>query len=223
MTIRDFISLVKGTVKEVNADSRATNKFIYKKGQVALSLLVQRDSDVLNLMRIQNLFQHLKCVEMEEVPKIDPCCNISSKATIWRTKKTLPEIYEDSMGVIIKGVTSIDNSSEITLSTESSVRRAIEIGSRFNKEKYGFYREGRIYLTNAYYRKIDIEALFKEDISHLSYCNCYEKQPCSRFLDRRIILPQKFEKPLLDIVIEEIAKVYKAIPEDINISKTPNN
>lgn len=56
----------------------------------------------LNLIKTDAPFQKLKCVPIIEAPVTDPCCGIKSKCTVFRTKDRLPDIYEDSVGVIIR-------------------------------------------------------------------------------------------------------------------------
>ena len=219
ISLREAISLVKKNLKEANSDSRLTNKYIWGKLKSVGIVLVQQDSDKLKLAKLQDLYQPLKCVEMEEAPKIDPCCGIKSFCKIWRTKEKIPDLYSDSMGVIIKAIRTIDSSKEISIITPSRLLRIKkDKNSKYDKSIYGFYSDGHIYLANAEYRMIEIEGLFTEDISHLNVCDSKEKE-CTRLIDRPWKVPAKLEGVIIQAVVKDILESYKRITEDPTINK----
>jgi hypothetical protein len=220
MKIRDAISLVRTGVREVNADSILPNKYIYNELLVVGRLLVGRESDRLNLMEQQDLFQKLKCIEMEEAPAIDPCCGIKTLCTVWRTKNVLPEMYLDSTGVIIKAISTIDESKGFKLITPVkllSIKR--DTNSKYDKTLYAFYSEGRIYTTNSNFKMIEVEAMFEEDISNLNNCDA-DLKSCTRKIDSKWRVPKKLQEPIIKEVVNKILNSYKRIPQDTDINKT---
>lgn len=219
MTNREAISSVKKSIKEVNADSVLTNKFVISKLNATARVLIQQESDKLKLSKIQSLYQLLKCVEMEEAPTIDPCCGVKSLCTIWRTKDKLPALYTDSNGVIIKAIRTIDSSKEIKFTTPSRlIRIKKDKNSKYDKTIYAFFSDGRVYLSNAEFRKIEIEGLYQDDISHLNVCE--GKNDCIRLIDREWKVPQKLEDVIIKSVIKELLESYKRINGDPTINKT---
>ncbi len=219
MTNKEAISLVKKGIREVNTDSRLTNKFIYSKLRAVGIILIQQDSDKLKLSKLQDLYQPLKCVEMIEAPTIDPCCGIKSFCRIWRTKEKIPDLYSDSMGVIIKAIRTIDSSKEISIITPSRLLRIKkDKNSKYDKSIYGFYSDGYIYLANAEYRMIEVDGMFTEDISHLNTCENKDKE-CIRLIDRVWKVPSKLEGVIIQAVVKDILESYKRITEDPTINK----
>lgn len=222
MTIREAISLIKKEIREVNADSRLHNKFIYSKLIAKSNILIQRDADALKLGSLQDLYQTIKCAEVEEVPAIDPNCFISSDLKLYRTCK-LPDLYSDFSGVLIKSVRSVDRfGKDIKLeSVDYIVNLREDTNSRFDKSIYGFYEDGRIYLEKNL--PIRIEGMYVADISSYKGCNCGEKdEDCIRFLDTKWYIPRKLEDDVISLVIRDLGGGYKRIPEQAVINKDPN-
>lgn len=219
----EAISRVKNAIKEVNADSRLSTKQIVSSLITKSQLIIQRESDKLKLIKIQDIFQSLNCIEMQEVSAIDDCCGVDSVCTLMRSKHKLPEMYNDDYGVIIKRLTTIDESIEIRLSTPQNILRVKkDKNSKYDKTVYAFFRNGYIFITNKKYPVIRIEAFFKEDLSFNKVFKCTAPNNCTRFLDTQWIVPQKLQEPIISLVIQELATVYKKFPEDNNITKTPN-
>lgn len=220
MTNRESISLVRTAVREVNADSILPNKYIYNEIMKVSRLLIQRDSDRLVLMQNQDLFQKLRCIEMEEAPAIDPCCGLKTYCTVWRTKNKLPEIYTDSTGVIIKNMATIDGSQNFKIITPTkllSIKK--DVNSKYDKTLYAFYSEGRLYTTNSRFKMIELEAMFEEDISNLNNCDS-DIKTCTRKIDGQWRVPKKLQDPILKEVINNILNSYKRVPQDTDINKT---
>lgn len=221
MTIREAIGNVRNSLKEINADSRLTNKFIYSKLHSLAKLLIQRESDRLKLSRIQSLYQTLSCICMEEVPTIDPNCGIINNCTIWRTSIEIPSVYSDSMGAIIKHITSIDESTEIMLTTKARLRSLKkDKNSKYDKTIYAYYDNNRIYVAAKKILKINVTGIFQDDISNVkTCCNSEKKKDCVRFLDKNWIVPSKLEVPIMQEVTNNLLASYKQIPEDQKINK----
>jgi hypothetical protein len=97
ITNREVISQVKSIFKQINADSRATNKEIYSIVKKHSLWLVRRESERLKLLRMDGFFQEKKCIEVIEAPVEDTCCELRGKlkCTIYRTRNRLPDMYED--------------------------------------------------------------------------------------------------------------------------------
>lgn len=224
MTNRQAISRVKSMNKEVNADSRMTNKFIYTIIQNNMNWLIHRESENLKLVNLNGVYQTIKCTDIIEVSKIDVCCGVASKCSVWRTKNKLPELYEDGAGVILGTITSIDDSKNIKLITATEVNRKLEDPHLKNTiTKYAFYSDGYLYFPKKAWKKVNIEGYFKEEITN----NCEDcdtdTNDCIRFLDQKLRFPEYLESQLFDAVEKEIAGIYKKLPEKAHtINKNDN-
>ena len=220
MTNREAISTVKRLFRQINADSLMSNKFVYSLLKKHSKWLIYRDSDKLRLLRKHKIYQKVKCLKVIEAPAIDPCCGVRGiDCVIYRTETKLPELYEDSEGVIIHNITSIDGSTDITLTTPSSIRRMLNNpwkGKSRNKYIYTFYSDGYLYFPLNHLKMIEVEGLFTKKINpkeNCDPCKDCDKAPCKKFLDETFIIPDYLEAQMMDAVIKDLANTYERYPE----------
>lgn len=230
MTIRQAIHRVKRLFREINADSRLSDRTVYSLMLNHAKWLIYRESEKFNLIKTDYPFQKLKCVKVIEAPLIDPCCGIKSKCTVYRTEEKLPDIYEDGMGVIIRAVTTIDGSKSLAQIKASEWERKQDNPwlNKNKKNSFFFFNDGYLYFPNGTWKMVEIEAMFKEDISDINLCDnpstCEdETKLCRRFLDTNFIIPEYLEAQMYDSVIKDLANTYKRLPEkSVEINKNDN-
>ena len=222
ITKRQAISRVKKMFREVNADSRFTNKLAYSILDSAAKILIKRENDKMKLYSQSQLFQHYKCVDVIEAPTIDPCCGIKAYCKIWRTRERVPELYEDSTGPILKGVFTIDSSETIDYISSLDVLNLMKNPWRKKKDKkFVFFDDGYFYFPNGAYKKVDIFGYWKNVV--VSNCDEENKNKCVRFLDQPFYIPGYLEKPVFELAQQEIANTYMKINEkSAQIDKNDN-
>ncbi len=225
MKIREAISLIRIGLKELHVDSNMPNMYYWNKLQAKSSLFMQRESDGLELSRVQRLHQILSCIKMEQAPLIDDCCGVKSCYTVMRSSYEIPPIYSDSHGVIIKRLTTLDESKEIKLVTpQQLLRMKKDTNSKYDKQIYAFYRNNRIYLVNKKYPVLKMEAMFKYDLDTIPKYDCGEQiRSCVKLIDTEWIIPSKLEDIIINTIIQEILQGYKQIPADPNINNKDGN
>lgn len=220
MIIRAAISNVRTDLKKYDADTHLTNKQIYTILNKHAIWLVKRDSDAFRILRMNFLYQDYKCAEVIDVPTIDECCGITTKCTVKRTKNPIPKLYEDSLGALIKSVTSIDGSTELTLSTEEDYpKRKNNPWSKGKGSKYFFYKNG--YLYGDLPKKINVKGLFPEFIGNLNCEDCPKPVECKRFMDQEWYVPGYLEAQIIDFTVKELAPQV-SIPTQEKIDKNEN-
>jgi hypothetical protein len=221
MTVRAMISQVREIIKERYGDTRLSNKFTYSNLLKMAKILLKRESDNFKLLKYQTLYQSLKCVEVIEAPSIDPCCGLKSYCSIWRTKDKLPELFEDSMGVLIMSVTSVDGSTEYDFKTVESIRRKMSNPwvKKYEDPTYCFFKDDYLYFTKRTLL-VEIKGMFTRSIE--KYNKCGGDIPCIKFLDEKFYIPGYLEEPLIKMTLEELTKIYKALPEDQSVNKNNN-
>lgn len=231
MTIREGIFTVKRLFREVNADSRLPNKLVYSLLLKHSKWLVYRDSEKLKLLKRHKIYQTQKCIKVIEAPSVDSCCGIKSKnCTIYRTENKIPEMYEDSAGVIIHNITSVDaqKSTDIEMRTISAIRRLLQNpwAKKTSKGKiYAFYNDGYVYFPFKHLKMVQIEAFFikKLEETDCEPCKDCDKKPCPKFLDSELVIPDYLEAQMVDYVLKDLASTYQRIPEkSIDINKNDN-
>ena len=227
MNIRQAISRVKNIFKQVNSDSRITNKFIYTILQNNANWLIYREFEKLKLPKLRNLIQPLNCLEIIEASKIDSCCGVSSKCVVYRTKNKIPKLYESSKGPIIISITSIDDSKDIKIITPYEVIRKLQDPFQSKSiNKYAFYNDGYLYFPKGSYKKVKVLGLFREDVSEENCEDCKDQSDntkCKLFLDKNFIFPEYLESQLFEAIENELSSIYMKIPEKSHtINKNDN-
>lgn len=230
MSNREAIYKVRKLFREVNADSRASNKFLFSLLSTAAKWLISTESDKQKLVLSDKAFQKLKCVEVIEAPLIDPCCGIKSSCKVFRTKDRLPEIFEDTSGIIIRTVTTIDGQTSLfrIKPTEWERKQNNPWIDKERKNKFFFYSDGYLYFPNGSWKMVEVDALYTKDISNLNTCDnkgtCEdETKECIKFLDKKFILPEYLEARMYDAIKKDLADIYKKLPEkSVEINKNDN-
>lgn len=226
ITIREAISGVKKGLREVNADSRTTNKFVYSVFSRHLKYVLSRDSDAFRLTRRNSLYQTLRCVKVIEAPAIDPCCGLRTRCTVYRTEDRLPDVLEDSTGPRIKLVAPIDSIGKTkgngkTLKVINATDWLKKIDNPWNKwsvSGFVIYNDGYLYFPNERWKLVLVEAAFLLDV--VSPCD-EEEEECKRFMDKKIHAPERQVAEAIGKTIEEIGGVYKQVPPQLKIDKIP--
>ena len=160
MTIREAIHRVKRLFREINSDSRLSDRTVYSLLSNHSKWLIYRESEKFTLLKLDKLFQPLNCIDVIEAPLIDPCCGIRNQCTIFRTKDKLPDMFEDSYGGIIRSVTAIDNQTSLTLIKPSEWERK-QKNPWINKDKknsFYFYSDGHLYFPNGFWKKVNLSS-----------------------------------------------------------------
>jgi hypothetical protein len=223
-TIREVISEIKKGLKEVHADSKMTNKFVYSKLTTKSLLIIQRESDALRLANSFDTYQTLPCVEVIDIPAIDKNCRITSKKRLYRTKGKLPDMYFDAANPIIRSIRSLDRFGKtITLTNLDSILRGLQdTNSKYDKNIYAWFEEGYLYFTEKV--PVRVEALFVADVKDWCGCDCDTERdkPCTKFLDGRFYAPEKLIDSIISLVIQDLANSYKRLPDQQVIDKNPN-
>jgi len=222
VTVENIISNIKNDFRLTHADRRITFKYIYSLLDKHASWVMKTESDNLRLVKSDNMWQTISCVPTEEVPLTDECCKYNSKCTIVRTKEILPELYEDSWGILIKSILSSDNSTDIDIIKEQEWQRKLNSHNRkYDKTLYAFYKNKRLYLANSELKEINITGAFKEDVSKYS-CESNNNY-CMSILDGEWRVPQHLHGRIVDAVIKELMATFVRIDpnQEVQITKSP--
>lgn len=222
VTKREFISTVKRSLRESNSDSRFTNKLIYYTILKHQRWLIYRDSERLKFIKKDDIYQKIPCLKLKEVSKVS-CSNIELPidCKIYRTEKKIPEMFEDSGGVIIDRITSIDGSFKVDLTTPQDLQRKLKNPWLRNKSNkvYAYYEDGYLYFPNNDIKAINVYGFFIDDLKSEYKNGCEDpcedcnKSNCKRFLDGGLRIPDYLEAQLFDLVVKDLMNTYKRFPE----------
>ena len=199
-TIGSVISRIRTQVKAVKQDPFLTDRVIYSFVLKHAKWLMKREDSRNKLLGFSGVLQVMDFVELEEIDKVEACCTgITSDCTIKRTVKKMPIFMQGYTGPLIRTVSSLDGSVELQPTNPSSYA-SMSRGNNFkyNKTKYYWYLNDRLYFPDLEWDAVRIEGIFEEDISEFT---C-EADSCIKKSD------QSFNVP--DYLLAEIeAKVFQ--------------
>lgn len=222
MTVNEAISQVKNALRLVHADRRLTVKYIYSVLDKHTAWIIKRESDKMQLIKTDHIWQTLPCVETMEVPTTDPCCKYTSKCKILRTKNKIPSTYEDSWGIVLKHVSSIDNTHDLHPIKLSEWTRKLENANfKYDKTLYYFYRDGYLYFPNMQWKLVSITGFFKENIAKYNDCEDDSDVKCMSFLDTEWRVPPHLQHFVIDATLKELTSTFMAVnpAQETNINK----
>ena len=220
-TKREIIETFRDMVKERNADTIYTNKFLYEVLSKHAKWLIKREVSAGRIMTNNSFFQTLPCIEVIEVPSIDSCCPIKVNCKVYRTKNKLPEMWIDTSGPIIKNVTSVDGSTDFFFTTAMAYSSISNdpYQSLIQDEYYSFFTDGYIWIPEVNPHRINIYAFFKDDISSKSECS--EVKTCTRYLDTEFVIPGWLEAEMYAKALEQLFPSLQKVSDE-QIDKNPN-
>lgn len=221
MTKRELISQIKDQLRQSNADSRLSNRFIWSLIDKHLRWLIKRENNKFHLYDMHEIFQTYKCVEVIEAPTIDDCCGVKSKCKVWRTANKLPKIYESDAGLLIKSVFSIDGSVDFMQIEINEYMRKLENPTtrKYDKGKYYYYNNGYLYLPQQEVRMIMVKAYFEDELLNNCESNCVIN--CTPKLDEIVRIPGFILGELMSFVVKDILGILQIQPDE-QIDKNEN-
>lgn len=219
--IGHLISQLMNQARLTNADARLTRKFIWSIIDKHARWLIKRESSKLRVMKLDYLFQTLKCVPVIEVPSADECCSIKTKCKIWRTRDKVPNVYTDEDGIIIKSVHSIDGSEEFTpIKLQELMRKLENPHSRYDKSRYYYYHNGYLYFPNTNVKMVQVKGYFEDEV--INECRPEDEvKKCMAHTDKRLRVPDYVLGELMDHALNDLINTKK-IPVDTKANKEEN-
>lgn len=224
MTVGDFISDVKNSIRAQTKDDRVSSRYIHSLAKdYASYLLAQRNlSDVL---RDSSIFTEITCVEMEHV-KADVCdiAEFRKCTKVMKSKCKLPKFYNSVIGPLIISVTNITGETSYE-QLRSPADYANSLKRKFQTTtKYFYISNGYLYLLNSTNERVSVNGLFSDELEALQFSACNEDiGECESALDYKLIIPNKYISTVKDQVIQHILKSRKQIASDENPDLNNNN
>lgn len=213
ITILEAVSRVRNQVKSVDAESFLTDRYLYSLIMKHGKLLMRRQDNLNRIMKFNSVFQVLDFVELIDVDRAQAQCHcVSSGCTFKRTKEKLPAMIEGYWGPLIRSVTSIDLSEELTPTFPTTFEQMSRQKTfKYNKKKYFWYLNGYLYFPNLEWDAVRIEGVFEGDISHY---NCETSDDCEFIQNKTINIPEYLFPEIEQLVIRDLG-VMMQIPQDI--------
>jgi hypothetical protein len=224
MTLREHISLIRGSHRLLSTDASINDRLIASKIRASTMLLLKKETDYRKLWSTDTIFTTIPCLELVEVP-ITECCDYKSDCTIARTKTKLPRILEGNYQYLIKGVYSID-----ALSGKGKKLKEVSLNRYLNLlklpvvkgEPYYLIHNGYLYVTSPGVKFVKLVAAFEDhSVTIPEDCDCSrvienKKEDCVSPLDLEYNMPGYMQKMVYDIVSKELLESYFSLPQDMS-------
>ena len=211
-TIEESISRVRNQVKAVKQDAFLTDRFIYSLIMKHAKLLMRRQDNANKIMKFASVFQPLRFVELIELDKVDlACLCINTGCTVMRTKDKLPTMIEGYFGPLIRTVSSLDMSEEVSPIYPSVFEKmAKQKTFKYNKHKYYWYLDGHLYFPNLDWDAVSLEGVFEGDVSGY---NCDTTDDCQTIQQKTINIPEFLFSEIEQLVLRDLGLMIQ-IPGD---------
>jgi hypothetical protein len=214
-TVGEAISRVRNTLKAVKEDAFLTDRTIYSLLLKYAKTLIKREDNQFRLMKISSIFKVLPYVELIDVDKVEAgCIGVYSGCYFKRSKEKLPSILDGMFGPIIRTVSSIDGSIEMYRTdpgTWVSMTRTTTF--KYNRNIYFWYLNGYLYVPNADWDAIRVEAIFEGKVE-----TC-DSDPCEIKQDEQFALPEYLFSEVEQFTLQELTMTLKVPADSVDDSQ----
>lgn len=220
MTRSEVISRLRNSIKEVNADTKYTNRYLWNVFWTNAKTLLKQESDRNRLYNQSDIWQTI-CVKMDKVsPLLCDCLKLPMDCVVYRSRFKIPKITDGNYGKIYLFISSADLSNKITLVSPYQYELK---QTKYNKEKYAFFHDGYLWAPNTKWSNIIISALFEEEISNEFKCDCEDSSStgCGSLLYLTAGCPDWLVQPAISMCLQELG-ASKSIPTDELPNTNPN-
>lgn len=218
VTVGESISRVRNVIKAVKEDAFVTDRFLYSLIIKYATVLVRRQDNENKILRIQNLFQTIPCIDLIPVSKIEACCGgIKTNCTIMRTKDPIPDPMEGSAGPLLRSVTSIDGSVLlVNTNPVTYTSMANQSTFKYNTSKYYWYLDKHLYFPNIEWESIRLDGIFTGSIQAFTCEN-----PCLPRQDDTLHVPDFLFAEIEQMVIKDLGFMIQTPVEGQDDNRSP--
>lgn len=216
-TNRDIVGKVRSLLKLSSTDFLISDRLI-----LSVLLPVNKKLVCQQLTRrigasSPNLFTTIPCLPMTQVP-ISDCCEIQGDGCmISRSKDQLPDIVDTYYGLAIDAVKSVDKKAKKfnELNSPDRYNNILKIYPN-NKDKYYFFFNKYLYVTDPDIEVIYLSAFFSDvvDPDQFSSCGNADRSCPVNKLDLEWKSLPKLEDDIVKMTMEEILTTYRNINGD---------
>ena len=221
MTNAQAVSKIINSFKFLNKDERISKRYVLRLLRDASKNLISQKLLDRTISEEQNLYTKIECFEFEKVETVScPIIEFRLCKTLMRSKKPLPELVYSRNGASIKEAVSLDDLTEIYLTTPDQYRRD-------RKRKYYSSNDTYLYIDTDNYAYIVDKPIYAINITVLTLKTdeleeasaCSKDAGCKSGWNYEFIVPDKLEDTVFKSVLQILSNPYSARRADQN----PNN
>ena len=214
-TIGEAVSRARTLIKSVKQDANLTDRFLYSLIMKHGKLLMRRQDNLNRIKKFNSIFKPLHFVELEEIDRAElSCMGITSCCKIYRTKDKLPKMIEGYWGVLIRTITSLDQSQQVYHTYPTTYEQmTTQTYFKYNTKKYFWYLDGHLYFPNLVWNAVRLDAVFESSTDVDKYNCATNEDACVRMQDLGISIPD-FLFSEIDELVKRDLTVMLQIPPD---------
>ncbi len=218
MNNREAVSKVINSFKFLNKDERISKRYVLRLLRDASKNLISQKLLDRTISEESNLYTKIDCFEFEKVEVVScPIIEFRKCNILMRSKQPLPELVFSRNGSSIKEATSVDDLTEIYLTTPDQYRRdrkrkyysLDDTYLYIDTDNYAYIVDKEIYAIN-----ITILTLKTDEVDAVSACS--EDSECKSGFDYEFIVPDKLQDTVFKEVLQILSNPYSARREDQN-------
>ena len=220
MTNSEAVSKVINSFKFLNKDERISRRYVLRLLRDASKNLMSQKLLDRTISDEANLYSKIPCFEFKKVEVVScPIIEFRKCATLMKSVKPLPELVFSRLGSSIKEVTSVDDLTEIYLTTPDQYRRDRKRKYYSNKDTYLYIDvDNYAYIVDKPIAAVNITVLTikTDEVWEASACT---EEECKSGWDYEFIVPDKLQDTVFKEVLQILSNPYSARQQDQN----PNN
>lgn len=217
MTNGEFVSRVVNGVRALTKDDHISRRYILHIGRTKAKFLMSQKLDELSLFREDNIIKTISCFRLEKLDAVR-CDIVEFKRCddLMKSVNKVPETLFGKTGAGIVSVTNLDGSVSYRYSTPTYYQNSTRRKHKPKSDTTYYIQDGYLYLPNSTNEMVNITlfALNEKDAEDVS--ECVECDECKGTWDYSFIVPDRFLDLVLRETVNEVASIYKRIPEDEN-------
>ena len=218
MNNNEAVSKIINSFKFLNKDERISRRYVLRLLRDASKNLLSQKLLDRTISEEQNLYSKIECFEFEKVDIFScPIIEFRKCNTLMRSKKPLPELIFSRNGASIKEVVSVDDLTEVYLTTPDQYRRD-------RKRKYYSIEDTYLYVDTDNYAYIVDKLVYAVNITLLTIktdevneaSSCSKDAACKSAWEYDFKVPDKLQDTVFKEVLQILSNPYSARREDNN-------
>jgi len=203
-------------MNEVTGDSRYSNRYLWNVFSTYSNTLTKEDSDKGKSYNQSNIWETI-CLKMKPVSiSLCTCINLPVDCVLYRSEKELPKLIESTDGFVYRFIATPDLSKDFTLVTPYTYQVRSKL--KYNRTKYAFIHENRLYTPNASYSELIISGIFEEvPVGYKCNEEIYDvNSSCKSYIDKKITLNDYLVSTAIRMTLQELFPTKTPKDEIVN-------
>lgn len=217
-TCRQVTSDIVGALRGLGIDDRIPVRLVLSMLKGAVQVLLKQDLDSRRVLKITDIWKTIPCLHL---CKIDPmeCGDIPHCNFVMKSEEAVPKAFESSYGDMLK-VLTIDGNKEYKQIHLFEYKDIKNREYQDPNQRYFWLIDKHIYIPDSEVKEVMVVGLFENphEVTKL-----VEGTECLYALDEKFPSPEYLLSVAQDLVIKQLAEIYKRTIPDSKPNNNPND